>query len=797
MFNPIDSVKTTKTEAVAGGVAKLPCDITPPAKGDKVHLLIWYKEGVSSPIYSVDARNQTVESGRHWSEEGTLGNRAYFQSSGQPARLTIESVRDGDAGIYRCRVDFRKSPTRNTRVNLTVIIPPDQLSVLDEKGEHIPHYILGPYNEGSTVHITCVSTGGRPLPKVTWWLENALLDDSYEVISDRKVRNVLTVSGLERRHLHAVFTCQASNNNRLAPIASSVSLDMNLRALWVKLLGENRPLSSDTTYEISCEVVGARPTPIITWWKGSVQLRNTRETTSTDGNRTVSTLILSPNMEDSGKFLSCRAVNSRIPGSGIEDGWKLNIYHVPIVTLELGSNLNGSWIREGVDVYFECNIKSNPWVYRVSWRHNGKTVTNNPNGGTILANQSLVLQTVSRARAGIYTCVASNQEGDGESNPLYLDVKFSPVCRPGQANVVGVGKGETVKISCEIESNPSPIEYIWRFNNTGESIEISNTRYTTEGSHSIVTYTPNTEHDFGTLLCWAKNQLGLMHQPCAYHIIPAGRPDSLLNCSLINQTEISLGVECSEGFDGGLPQQFVMEVFESRKKMLIANITSSTPTLTVAGLPPGLEFEVNVYASNSKGKSDSVIIHTYTLKSPQKRTAMNPVMLQLVPLLGMLLGLVATFVLIAVCIVIALKCREKNKRQDNDKINELKQHNHGHSTESLENNPDIIPLNSEFQGANEKSVETSNMTLYPSEMRIETSIKPKKGEVTYAELSLAGTCNAYSELLSPGGEPTVYAQIEPGSHINHISQHTTVNICDTLDRVCIPGRGGTITATRF
>lgn len=77
---------------------------------------------------------------------------------------------------------------------------------------------------------------------------------------------------------------------------------------------------------------------------------------------------------------------------------------------------------------------------------------------------------------------------------------------------------------CEVDANPSAHWFRWSFNNSAvQSRDIEN--FVTDkggGGRSIATYVTKTETDYGTLLCWGRNELGSQTVPCVFHIVPAG-----------------------------------------------------------------------------------------------------------------------------------------------------------------------------------------------------------------------------------------------------------------------------------
>ena len=103
----------------------------------------------------------------------------------------------------------------------------------------------------------------------------------------------------------------------------------------------------------------------------------------------------------------------------------------------------------------------------------------------------------------------------------------------------------------------------------------------------------------------------------------AGRPFPLTNCSIANQTSDSVHIECVEGFDGGLPQTFLMELsFIEDPSKVLRNVTTSRapPFFESYGLDPGRTYRASLFAVNAKGRSDPFVIEQVAFNGVAKYT---------------------------------------------------------------------------------------------------------------------------------------------------------------------------------
>ncbi|ODM99241.1 Hemicentin-1 [Orchesella cincta] len=302
--------------------------------------------------------------------------------------------------------------------------------------------------------------------------------------------------------------------------------------------------------------------------------------------------------------------------------------HPPMLSLRMGSSLNPRDIKEGDDVYFECHIRANPQVHKLAWYHNGLLLHHNRSAGVILSNQSLVLQKVSRPSAGNYSCRASNVQGEGTSNHVLLDIMCksnAPACQSELSGtdapiIIAASRSEDVNITCEMDALPDRLKFQWTHTNTvGENSELESDMYTSLGSKSLLRYHLRSEEDFGTLLCWAHNSIGAAERPCVYQLVPADVPQPVENCSIINRTSTSVEITCEPGFDGGLPQSFLLEAYQTsptERRGLLYNITFDRPAFSLSRLDADGTFHFKIYSVNRKGRSSASIMDGIVLHYP-------------------------------------------------------------------------------------------------------------------------------------------------------------------------------------
>ncbi|XP_026314886.1 neural cell adhesion molecule 1-like isoform X1 [Hyposmocoma kahamanoa] len=636
-----DLVSTVDIDAVLGKTASLPCDVTPDAVEDRVYMVLWFRKSGGKPIYSYDVRGRSFNKALQWSDPGAFGPRAYFATVAQPAALTLSSVQLDDEGVYRCRVDFKNSPTRNFQIRLTVIVPPHQMLLYDKSGADVSG-VIGPLEEGAALVLVCEVRGGRPEPVVTWLIDNLPAPQYIGVKTDTHVMvNRLELQHLKREDLNTTFKCRAANTHLMPPQDKSVRLEMNLAPISISLVDRPTQLIANSVASLRCVTEGSRPPARIIWFKAGKQFDKNKVTEYSNETWTVSTLTYEPDPSDNGVIVKCAASNAALPSRTVEDQIELNVVYSPLVTLSLGSTLNPNEIEESDDVYFECNVRANPKEYRITWFHNDKQVTHNISSGVIISTRSLVLQKVTRREAGAYTCKAANARGETASELVKLRVQYAPVCVDPSPQVVGAAIDEELNVRCAVHADPGDVTFLWQFNNSGESFNVSPARYgTINGSTSELRYTPASERDYGALTCRGSNAVGSQAQPCVFQIVPAARPSPPRNCTVFtsngsNWTEDSsheeigesLIVRCVTGYDGGLPQLVVLEAVDTVSNNVRFNVTANdTDGVAVFLVPAGLlwlsgnSLRLTAHSKNDKGSSEKIMLYALAYQGPEKRT---------------------------------------------------------------------------------------------------------------------------------------------------------------------------------
>ncbi|XP_069630717.1 nephrin isoform X1 [Haliaeetus albicilla] len=123
----------------------------------------------------------------------------------------------------------------------------------------------------------------------------------------------------------------------------------------------------------------------------------------------------------------------------------------------------------------------------------------------------------------------------------------------------------------------------------------------------------------GAYVCVAQNSLGTVRRRLQLRL--ADRPEPPQNLRVSGVTPTSLRLAWTPGFDGGLPQSFLLSARSPGAPPPAATILVPGSTLTLEGLRPATPYDVAVRARNDRGDSAAAVIRAVTSELPEDSLA--------------------------------------------------------------------------------------------------------------------------------------------------------------------------------
>lgn len=77
---------------------------------------------------------------------------------------------------------------------------------------------------------------GRPLPRLLWWRDGRVIDDTFSPTDENTVRNDLLLPVLSRQDFYFILICEASNSNLTQSLSTSVIVEVNCEFFSIILL---------------------------------------------------------------------------------------------------------------------------------------------------------------------------------------------------------------------------------------------------------------------------------------------------------------------------------------------------------------------------------------------------------------------------------------------------------------------------------------------------------------------------------------------------------------------------------